>query len=110
MRRLILPAIIAFVVLLVCAPMLYQVGTQDTLTATVTKTERVCETNKEDQDCKWMVLTDQMAFKNMDALFHWKWNSTDIQSKIAERETYTFHYYGWRIPFLSVYPNLVSVE
>lgn len=89
---------------------LYQHGTQDSLEAVVTGTERVCETTDEGQACHWMVLTDRMSFTNQDAFWHFKFDSTDLQAKLAEGELYTFHYYGWRIPFLSVYPNIISVE
>lgn len=86
---------------------IYQYGTVDTTTATVGKTERVCET---DSACRWMVLTDQGAMLNTDTLFHLKFSSTDVQANLVEGEEYTFTHYGWRIPFLSMYPNIISVE
>lgn len=86
----------------------YAYGTQDTMTATVTKTERVCD-GGQDGTCRWIVMTDKMSFENTDSTFHWKHDSTDLQGKLVEGETYTIEYYGWRIPMMSAYPNIIEV-
>lgn len=86
----------------------YAHSTGGELTATVTEKERVCETKG--SECKWMILTDEMAFKNADSLWHLKFSSTDVQAKVKVNEEYRFTYYGWRIPFLSVYPNIIEVR
>lgn len=86
----------------------YAHGTGGELTATVTEKERVCE--RGGGECKWMVLTDEMAFKNTDSFWHFKYSSTDVQAKVKVNEEYRFTYYGWRVPFLSVYPNIVEVR
>ena len=88
---------------------LYAHHTGGSMTALVTDKERVCD-GGQNGDCQWMVMTDQMAFINVDSLWHLKYDSTDLQSKISVGEEYHITYYGWRIPFFSAYPNIVSVE
>jgi len=89
----------------------YQLGTVDTMTATVMDKERMCESTKDNgRECKWMVLTDEMSFENIDSIWHLKFNSTDVQAEIANGQSYHIKYYGWRIPFLSVYPNIISID
>lgn len=100
---------VVFLVLLFAFSGWYAYGTNDTLTAKVTNTERVCGSGQ-DGSCKWLVMTDKMSFENVDSLFHWKWNSTDFQGKLEVGETYTLEYYGWRVPMMSAYPNIVGVS
>src|SRR5690606_22667275 len=80
---------------------------RDTITAQVVKTERVCSSQ---EDCKYLVFTDKGVFENTDSLLNFKWNSSDIYGELKAGETYTFHVYGYRIPFFSMYKNIVSVE
>ena len=80
---------------------------RDTILAEVVKTERVC--SRQD-DCKYLVFTDKGVFENTDSLLNFKWNSSDIYGELKVGETYTFNVYGWRVPFLSMYKNITSVE
>lgn len=80
---------------------------RDTITAQVVKTERVCASQ---EICKYLVFTDKGVFENTDSLLNFKWNSSDIYGELKAGETYTFNVYGWRVPFLSMYKNIVSVE
>ena len=82
-------------------------GTSDSITTTVTDKHRVVD---RDGDSKWIVMTEDMSFQNSDALWHMKFNSTDIQGKLRVDGTYRIEYYGWRVPVMSMYPNIISVE
>lgn len=109
-RNIIISAAAVILMSLVFVPSaIYSLSTGDQLTATVTDKERVCESGK-DGACKWMILTDKMSFENTDTIWHWKFNSTDVQSSVNVGETYNFDYYGWRLPFFSIYPNLVGTS
>ena len=59
---------------------------------------------------KWIVLTDKTTFENTDSIFHWKFNSSDLQGKIERDTMYSFTTVGWRVPFLSMYPNIIKIE
>ena len=99
----------AFLLCLLVPSGFYNLMTVDTATATVTSKERVCDGGKEG-DCRWMILTDQISLKNTDTLWHFKFNSTDIQGSVVVGKEYTFTYYGWRLPLLRVYPNIIKVQ
>lgn len=81
-------------------------GTQDSIVATVTGKDRVVSK----EDSKWIVMTDMMSFENIDSIMHMKFNSTDIQGKLVEGQTYLIDYYGFRVPFLNMYPNIIEVS
>lgn len=49
------------------------------------------------------------VFKNTDSWLELKWNSSDIQAKLEPNKKYKFRVYGWRIPFLTRYENIVEV-
>ena len=83
----------------------YTHGTVQTVYINVQKTERVTSGNSS----KYLVFTDSETFENTDSLFHMKWNSSDIYGSISPGE-YEAVVYGWRIPFLSWYRNIVSIE
>jgi hypothetical protein len=51
---------------------------------------------------------DLVVYENEDAWFFLKWNSGDILRDLNVDGRYTFHTYGWRVPFLSWFPNIVS--
>lgn len=42
------------------------------------------------------------------SVWFWKWDSVEDYAKIKVGDTITSYCYGWRIPFLSVFPNIVG--
>lgn len=46
-------------------------------------------------------------------VFHLKWNSADIQNTFLAaaktQDSVDVRYYGWRMPFFSVFPNVTTV-
>lgn len=76
--------------------------TVEKVSATVTSSERV--------DGEWMIFTGSEVFKNHDS-WHWfKFNSSDLQAKAIVGHTYKFKVYGWRVPFLSWYRNVIKIS
>lgn len=85
--------------------------TSDTTTFTVTDKERITTNNNNNNiSSKYLVFTNSETFENTDCFVYFKFDSSDLQSKIRRGRTYKAHVYGWRIPFLSSYRNIVSVE
>lgn len=82
--------------------------THRTVTATVLKTWVSCTGGHE--DCKNLIGTNKGVFEDHDSALYWKWNSSDYFSNMQEGHTYTFSVVGWRIPWSSTYPNIVSCE
>lgn len=58
---------------------------------------------------KYIVFTDLGVFQNTDSLFHLKWSSSDLQNRLKVGGEYEIRTYGWRIPILSTYENIVNV-
>lgn len=59
---------------------------------------------------KYLVFTESEVFENTDAFWALKFNSSDIQGQIGVGETCTLRVYGWRIPFLSMYRNILEAN
>jgi len=88
----------------------FQHTTVEHYKVTITDKERISVGSGEDLSHKYLVFTDGRVFENTDTLFHWKWNSSTVQSELEEGKQYSIKTYGWRVPFLSWYENIVSVE
>ena len=88
----------------------YAYGTADSVIITVTKTERVVSGSGDRISTKYLVFTEAETYKNTDSLWYLKWDSSDIQGKLISGQEYQVKVYGWRIPFMSVYRNIVELE
>ena len=54
--------------------------------------------------------TEGNVYSIEDSLWLWSWNSSDRYALIKANSTYEITTYGWRIPFLSSYPNAVHIK
>ena len=50
----------------------------------------------------------RFACENEDSLWYWKFNSNDFVFDIETGKTYQFLLVGYRIPFLSAFPNIIA--
>lgn len=91
----------------------YQWLTQRTLDAALIKDKQVTtETDKKKGEVAstYLIFTDQGVYRNDDALWFWKFDSSDFYGNLDVGKTYRLKVYGWRIPVLSMYPNIVRME
>ena len=88
---------------LIAFTMTLPLTTQETVTVKVTEKERI-----RDGEDKYLIWTEGEVFENTDSMVLGKFNSSDIYGKIQENETYECKVYGWRIPFLSMYRNIID--
>lgn len=58
----------------------------------------------------YLIFTDCGVFKNADEVLRWKFNSSDFYAKIRVGTTYKFTLVGYRIPFFSLYENIIKAE
>jgi hypothetical protein len=100
---------ILFVVLMIVS-CLFPFMTADTTTFTVTDKERIVTGLGDSVSSKYLVFTDGETFQNTDCLVLWKFASSDLQGSLTVGKTYEADVYGWRIPFLSTYRNIVSAN
>ena len=95
-----------FLAIVLTLSSVYQLGTVTTVSAVIEDKERITT----EDSSKYLVFTDKGVFKNSDALFHGKFSSSDIYGDLQIGESYSIKVYGWRVPFLSMYQNIISVE
>lgn len=84
---------------------------RSTYTLTINKME-VKRHNKHD---KYLIYTKTdndkvLVLENTDSLLEWKFNSSDIYGELKSGHKYVFKTYGWRIPILSSYANIVEFK
>lgn len=90
----------------------YQWLTQRTLENVLIKDKQVStETEKETGKVvsTYLIFTDHGVFRNDDALWFWKFDSSDFYGNLDVGQHYDLKVYGWRIPFLTMYPNIVRI-
>lgn len=58
----------------------------------------------------YRVYTDQGTFRNTDAALFGKFNSGDLQGRLKEDEFFKVKANGWRVPWLSMFRNIISAE
>lgn len=78
---------------------------------TVTEKERVVSA----ESSKYLIFTEDeqgnvVVFENSDNIFRGKFDSSNMQGEIKEGETYVFTVVGYRVPFLSMYQNIIEVK
>lgn len=85
-------------------------STERDYTFTVESKGRECSGSGDTLSCKNFVYGAQgEVFTNADELFYWKFDSRSLQSQFREGQRVTVRAVGWRAPFLSMQPNILSV-
>ena len=84
-------------------------------TITVTDKERIYEGNGDTSSSKYLVFGDDdngnsLVFENTDCFIRGKWNSSNIQGQLKEGNTYKVTVVGYRVPFFSMYQNIIKIE
>lgn len=86
-------------------------GTQDQVhNAVVIEKERVVTGSGDNIQSRYLIFTEQEVFENTDSMLYLKFNSSDIYGRIKRGDVCSFQVYGWRVPFLSMYRNIVSAD
>lgn len=89
----------------------YQILTSRTIENVLVKEKQVStETEKATGKVvsTYLIFTDHGVFRNDDALWHFKYNSSDVYGLLDNGKHYHLKVYGWRIPLFSMYPNIVK--
>lgn len=82
----------------------------ETVTAKVEGKERITEQSGETINSFYLVYTDKGTFKLEDDMFRGNFYSSDVYGKLRQDSTYTFKTSGYRIGFMSSYPNIIEVK
>lgn len=100
------------VLLLVVAWPVVYVGSKQDVTFTVDSMERVTKGDGNGGVTSYYVVFTEEGetYANKDSFLFFKFNSSDIQGRLDEGKTYKATIAGWRLPFFSVYRNILTVE
>ena len=77
---------------------------------TIKDKERITTGSGENIEDKYMIFSNDEVFENTDSWLFIKFNSSDVQGKLEVGKTYNVKVTGWRIPFLSQYRNIISIQ
>lgn len=66
--------------------------------------------DKERIEGDYLIYTEDEVFKNTDSLLFMKFDSSDVYNKLKIDGRYRVKVYGFRIPFFSMYRNIVKIN
>ena len=103
---------VALVVLLILGTWLVPLFVRNSYTVEVTGKERIYKSSENASSSYYLVFTKELdgdvkVFKNSDELLIGKFGSSNIQAGMEIGGTYDVDVYGFRVPFLSWYENIV---
>lgn len=109
---LIFVAICVVLLAVVCVPgAIFAHTTVDNVSFQVSDLERISTGSGDTLSHKYLVFTNVgETFENTDSWWHLKFGSSDIQGRLTVGETYNAKVYGWRVPFLSWYRNIIEIK
>ena len=96
-------------ILLLLYPMAYRWSSTD-VTIIVKDKERITTGSGQDISSKFVIYANDEVFENTDSFLFMKFNSADFQNELEIGKIYRVKVAGWRIPFLSWYRNIVSIN
>lgn len=97
--------VLLFVALIMATPFISYMTLDETI-FTVEDKERIVS----QESSYYLVFTDNGVYKNTDSLLQLKFNSSDLQGQLKRGKTYTCTKNYWRVPFLSMYENLLECK
>lgn len=101
--------IVLVLILFTAYPVAYKMSAE-TIEITITDKERITTGGGENISSKFIIYTENEVIENTDSWIYFKFNSADYQNKFVVGEKYEVKVVGWRIPFLSMYRNVVNIQ
>ena len=103
--------IVVLVIIAILTPLLVVgIGSKITTDTNVTITVMEKESVRTGKGSKYLIFTTTEVFECTDSWFDGKFNSSDFYSRIKVGQTYTVDTRGKRIPFWSMYRNIVRIK
>ena len=57
---------------------------------------------------QYLIYTDKTTYEIDDTWLHGRWDSSDVYGKMEVGKTYICTLQGYRVPFFSMYPNILQ--
>ncbi len=83
-------------------------GNKQTIKTKVTGKERITESSGDRIISYYLIYTEAGTLKLEDEILYGNFNSSDWYGQIRQDSTYTFNTVGYRVGFMSEYPNIVN--
>lgn len=112
MKRIIIGVVALVFIGLMFTNAPYQLLTQRTLEGVIISDKQIStETDKDTGTVvsTYLIYTNQGVFRNDDARWFLKFDSSDFYGNLEKGKAYDLKVYGWRIPIFSMYPNIVRM-
>ena len=78
----------------------------EVVTVTVTDRERVTSSERS----YYLVYTDSETFTVSDTIWHFRYDSSDFYGSLKRGDKIRVKVCGWRVPFMSMYRNMLEVR
>lgn len=105
---------LAFIPLLCVAGFIYEVAAFNHVTTVQGQVVDKYTKRGSESDKFYVVVRQEdgteKVITNEDSIFMWKFDSAEVQAKVHEGGSYEFKMRGYRIPFLSAFPNVDEVK
>lgn len=102
---------VIIIIALICSKIIYVYCTHSSKVVTIKTIDHKVYKDGDDVQDKYLIFTEKDGvFENTDSWFYFKWNSSDVQNSFVVGGKFKISYYGWRIPFISSYPNIIKAE
>jgi hypothetical protein len=85
-------------------------GNVNTFEVKVEGKERITRSVGNEIESFYLVYTDKGTFKLEDDIFRGNFYSSDVYGKLKQDSTYKFKTAGYRIGWMSSYPNIIEVK
>jgi hypothetical protein len=106
--------IITLVIVSIIAAIIFEISkynNRETVTTKVVGKERIVESNSDNSIISYyLVFTEAGTFKLEDDIVYGNFRSSDWYGDIKSDEVYEFEVIGWRIGYISEYPNIVNYK
>ena len=106
-------AILIFIVIVIVVSVGISIsgyGNKQTIKTKVLDKERITKSSGDRVESYYLIYTEAGTLKLEDELLYGNFNSSDWYGQIRRDSTYTFHTVGYRIGYLSEYPNIIKFE
>ena len=98
--------VIIVIILLFAILIHYSLKSVAITTITISDKERISDGDSS----YYLIFTENEVFKNQDSMLHGKFDSSDVYSNLKIGQTYNVKVNWYRVPFWSMYRNILEIK
>lgn len=97
---------ILLMVIFIALPVFLSYSSIDEKTITIKDKERI----QDSSSSYYLIFTEGAVYKNEDSFLQWKFDSSDVYNNLDIGKTYNVKVNWYRVPFLSMYKNIIEIK